>query len=99
MLVNSPTQTISIPLEKQPKALKLLEVFVSNKKGPSVQTPADYRFAQLHLSRGHPWKIFYKKTTFKDEGSQAISSRGIDREMRLNVEVWKTFLTSPKAVS
>ena len=101
ILLNGRDMRLGIPLEKQEKALRLLQDMEGKKKITikQVQIPTGYlNFLSKAIQAGRTFtRRMYNKTSQLKYGKNGKMLKpyhhvSIDREFRFDCEVWKTFL-------
>ena len=94
MLLNTITQTIHIPIEKRDKALKHLWDLLTSRKTTVLKLQ---RLAGLlhHLSKAlAPARAFNRRYYWKYKGLKQLHHVRVDKEMKLNTEIWIKFLNN-----
>ena len=96
-LLNGRNMTISIPLDKKQKALRLLNDFLGKKKSTVKQLQVLTRFLNF-LSRAiFPGRAFtrriYSKFRIANRKLKHYHHVSLDKEFKFDLEVWRLFLT------
>ena len=103
MLLNSRTQTISIPEDKRRKAIRLLTDMLDAKKKTTVlkiqQLAGLLNFLSYSIIYGKIFnRRYYAKVSSKNKKIKPHHRINVDREMRLDCITWLTFLDQGNAI-
>ena len=90
ILLNGRQLTLSIPIEKQEKALKLLNEMMDRKKATIKQIQVLTGYLKFLTRAIEPGRAFTRRMYAKCAAYENVT---IDREFRFDCNIWKTFLT------
>ena len=96
LLLNTVTQTISVPLEIRLKALKLIRELLENRK-TTVHRLQQVSGLLNYICIGCvPGRCFARRMYSKTAGLKKYHHTSIDQELKLDCAVWENFLMPPE---
>ena len=102
-LLNGRNMTISIPLDKKQKALRLLNDFQGKKKSTVKQLQVltgflNFLSRAIFPGRAFTWRI-YAKFTSASHKLKHYNHVSLDKEFKFDLEVWRLFLMHHNSVA